>query len=79
MKLDHIAKCRTIIGGNARRGWAGRTTRRKRCIDSTYSLTLTVKNPCNDATLTIPTLTKNVDGTQIEVVEAREWGGQVIL
>ena len=48
-------------------------------IDSTYSLTLNVKNPCNEATLTIPTLTKNVDGTQIEVMEAREWGGQVIL
>ena len=48
-------------------------------IDSTYSLTLTVKNPCNDAQLTIPTLTKKVTGTEIELFEAREWGGQVIL
>ena len=44
-------------------------------IDSTYTLTLTVKNPCNDAQLTIPTLTKKVTGTEIELFEAREWGG----
>lgn len=32
-------------------------------IDSTYTITLNVKNPCNEAQLTIPTLTKNVDNT----------------
>lgn len=27
----------------------------------------------------IPSLTKSTDGTEIEILEAREWGGQVIL
>lgn len=48
-------------------------------VDSTYSITLNIKNPCNDAQLTIPSLTKNVDGTQIQVLEAREWGGIFVL
>ena len=44
-------------------------------IDSTATITLKVTNPCNTATLTIPTLTKNLNGDQVEIFEAREWGG----
>lgn len=67
------------LGGDRRTSGDGQGMYSSHFIDSTYSLTLNVKNPCNEAQLTIPTLTKNVDGTQIHVLEAREHGGQYVL
>lgn len=77
---SHVFYIRTYIG-KAPGGTVG--TRQgmylSHYIDSTYTVTVNVKNPCNEALLTIPSLTKNVDDTQITLLEAREWGGQKVL
>ena len=55
----HVFYIRSYIGkaGGTRQGMYP-----SNYADSIYSLTLTVRNPCNYAQLTIPSLAKNVDG-----------------
>ena len=70
----HTFKIRTYIGidGGARQGIYP-----SNYVESTNTIILEVRNPCDEAMLTIPTLLKSPGG--IEMIEAREMGGQVTL
>ena len=46
-------------------------------VDSVNTIVLEVRNPCNEAILTIPNLLKGP--SNVNKIEAREMGGPVIL